>query len=227
MPLHSNLTQYAEVAAGQQQFDLQNSKMLRVSLQYGPVEALQGSMVAYQGNVTFENKGSGGLGKLVKKVATGEGASMMHIAGDGEVFLADEAHQIQVMYLENDTISINGKNVLAFSSSIAWDIQRISGGGAAMLAGGLFNMTLTGTGYVAVHTDGEPVMLDVASAPTFGDPQAVVLWTSGVQMNVKTDTTGGMKSLVRGGSGETFQLAFSGTGHVLVQPSEGPKVISA
>lgn len=227
MPLHSNLTQYAEVAPGQQQFDLQNSKMLRVSLQYGPVEAVQGAMVAYQGNVSFENKGSGGLGKLVKKVATGEGASLMHIAGDGEVFLAESAHQIQVMYLENDTISINGKNVLAFSSSIAWDIQKISGGAAAMLAGGLFNMTLTGTGYVAVHTDGDPVMLDVASAPTFGDPQAVVLWTSGVQMNVKTDTTGGLKSLARGGSGETFQLAFSGQGHVLVQPSEGPKIVTA
>ncbi len=227
MPLHSNLTQYAEVAPGQQQFDLQNSKMLRVSLQYGPVEAVSGAMVAYQGNVTFENKGSGGLGKLMKKVATGEGASLMHISGDGEVFLAESAHQVQVMYLENDTISINGKNVLAFSSSISWDIQRISGGAAAMLAGGLFNMTLTGTGYVAVHTDGDPVMLDVASAPTFGDPQAVVLWTSGVQMNVKTDTTGGLKSLARGGSGETFQLAFSGQGHVLVQPSEGPKIVTA
>ncbi len=69
-------------------------------------------------------------------------------------------------------------------------------------------------------------MLDVAQAPTFGDPNAVVMWTSGVQMNVKTDTTGGLRSLARGGSGETFQLAFSGQGHVLVQPSEGPRVVT-
>lgn len=225
MPLHSNLAQYAEIAAGEQQFQLQNSKLLRVSLVHGPVEAMAGSMVAYQGDATFENKGSGGVGKMLKKMATGEDASFMHVAGTGEVFLADEAHQVQVMYLENDTISVNGKNVLAFSSSIGWDIKRVSSGVAGMMAGGLFNVTLTGSGYVAITTDGDPVMLDVASAPTFGDPNAVVMWTSGVQMNVKTDTTGGLKSLARGGSGETFQLAFTGQGHVLVQPSEGPKVV--
>ncbi len=225
MPLHSNLAQYTEIAAGDQQFQLQNSKLLRVSLAHGPVEAAAGAMVAYQGEVTFENKGSGGLGKMLKKAATGEGTRLMHMEGRGEVFLADAAHQIQVMYLENDAISVNGKNVLAFSSSIAWDIKRVSSGVAGMMAGGLFNMTLTGSGYVAIHTDGDPVMLDVAQAPTFGDPNAVVMWTSGVQMNVKTDTTGGLRSLARGGSGETFQLAFTGHGHVLVQPSEGPQVV--
>ncbi len=225
MPLHSNLAQYAEIAAGDQQFQLQNSRLLRVSLSHGPVQAAAGSMVAYQGDVTFENKGSGGLGKMLKKAATGEGTRLMHIAGTGEVFLADEAQQVQVMYLENDQISANGKNVLAFSSSIEWDINRVSSGVAGMMAGGLFNMTLRGSGYVAIKTDGDPVMLDVASAPTFGDPNAVVMWTSGVQMNVKTDTTGGLRSLARGGSGETFQLAFTGQGQVLVQPSEGPRVV--
>ncbi len=99
MTLHSNLTQYSEIAAGDQQFQLQNAKLLRVSLNHGPVEAAAGSMVAYQGDVTFENKGSGGLGKMLKKAATGEGTRLMHIEGQGEVFLADEAHQIQVMYL--------------------------------------------------------------------------------------------------------------------------------
>ena len=225
MPLHSNLAQYTEIAAGDQQFQLQNSRLLRVSLTHGPVQASAGSMVAYQGDVTFENKGSGGLGKMLKKAATGEGTKLMEIAGTGEVFLADEAQQIQVMYLENDQISANGKSVLAFSSSIEWDINRVSSGVAGMMAGGMFNMTLKGSGYVALKTDGDPVMLDVASAPTFGDPSAVVMWTSGVQMSVKTDTTGGLKSLARGGSGETFQLAFTGQGHVLVQPSEGPRVV--
>jgi len=225
MPLHSNLAQYSEIAAGDQQFQLQNARLLRVSLTHGPVQAAAGTMVAYQGDVTFENKGSGGIGKMLKKAATGEGTKLMHIGGTGEVFLADEAQQVQVMYLENDQISANGKNVLAFSSSIEWDINRVSSGVAGMMAGGLFNMTLRGSGYVALKTDGDPVMLDVAQAPTFGDPSAVVMWTSGVEMNVKTDTTGGLKSLARGGSGETFQLAFTGQGHVLVQPSEGPRVV--
>jgi len=40
-----------------------------------------------------------------------------------------------------------------------------------------------------------------------------------VSMDIRLDT-GGLKSMVRGGTGETFQMAFGGTGYVLVQPSE-------
>ena len=90
--------------------------------------------------------------------------------------------------------------------------------GAAM-TGGLYNVSLRGTGYVAVTTKGEPVALDVSGGNTFVDPQAAVLWTAGTRMDVRVDT-GGIGSLVRGGTGETFQMAFSGQGYVLVQPSE-------
>jgi uncharacterized protein (AIM24 family) len=38
-------------------------------------------------------------------------------------------------------------------------------------------------------------------------------------MDIRVDT-GGLKSMVRGGTGETFQMAFGGNGYVLVQPSE-------
>jgi uncharacterized protein (AIM24 family) len=88
-----------------------------------------------------------------------------------------------------------------------------------MVAGGLYNVALNGTGYVAVTTKGDPVALDVASTPTFADPQAVVMWTAGVSMDLRIDT-GGLGSMIRGGSGETFQMAFGGQGYVLVQPSE-------
>ena len=130
-------------------------------------------MVAYQGDIRFENKGSGGLGKMFKQAMTGEGVNMMQCSGQGELFVADMASEVQVMYLENDLISVNGNNVLAFSSSIEWDIKRIQARGAAM-TGGLYNVELRGTGYVAITTKGDPVALDVASAPTFGDAQAVV-----------------------------------------------------
>lgn len=218
MPIHGSLfTEYQETT-GQDPFTLQNKKLLKVQMQYGPVLARTGSMIAYQGDVRFENQGSGGLSKMVKSKMTGEGVSTMTCSGTGELFLADSASEIQVFYLENDMVSVNGANVLAFSQSIEWNIERI-GSGAAMMTGGLYNVALRGTGYVAVTTKGDPVSLDVAGAPTFGDPNAVVLWTSGVQMTVKTDT-GGMKSMIRGGTGELFQLAFGGQGYVLIQPSE-------
>lgn len=218
MTIHGSLFHDFQENASQDPFSLQGKKLLKIQMGYGPVWAKTGSMVAYQGDVHFENKGAGGLGKMLKSAVTGEGVDMMQCTGQGELFVADNAADVQILYLENDALSINGNNVLAFSSSIEWDIHRVQARGAAM-AGGLYNVALRGTGYVAITTEGEPVALDVASAPTFGDAQAVVLWTAGVTMDIRVDT-GGLRSMVRGGSGETFQMAFGGQGYVLVQPSE-------
>lgn len=219
MPIHGTLFQEFAETTGADPFTLQNKKMLKVLMQYGPVNAKTGSMVAYQGDVRFTNQGSGGLNKMVKSKLTGEGVDMMSCEGTGELFLADMASEIQVFYLENDMVSVNGASILAFSQSIEWDIHRVSAGRAGAMAGGLFNVSLRGTGYVAVTTKGEPVCLDVAGAPTFADADAVVLWTSGVSMDVRVDT-GGLTSLLRGGTGEMVQMAFGGQGYVMVQPSE-------
>ena len=45
-------------------------------------------------------------------------------------------------------------------------------------------------------------------------------------MDVRVDS-GGLGSMIRGGSGEMIQMAFSGQGHVIVQPSEGRHVTVA
>lgn len=221
MTIHGSLFEQFKENTSADPFSLQNKKMLKIQMQYGPVWAKTGSMVAYQGDVRFENKGSGGLNKMFKQAMTGEGVDMMQCTGQGELFVADLASEVQVMYLENDAISVNGNNILAFSSSIDWDIHRISARGAAM-TGGLYNVSLRGTGYVAITTKGDPVALDVSGAPTFGDAEAVVMWTSGVTMDVRVDT-GGIKSMLRGGTGELLQMAFGGQGYVLVQPSESVK----
>jgi uncharacterized protein (AIM24 family) len=69
------------------------------------------------------------------------------------------------------------------------------------------------------------VLLNVASAPTFADAQAAITWSSGVTTSVKTDVN--LKTLIGRGSGESIQMAFSGQGWVLVQPSEGRVVAAA
>jgi uncharacterized protein (AIM24 family) len=217
MTLHGALFTDFKENVSNDQFSLQGKKMLKVQMGYGPVWCRAGSMVGYQGEVHFEKKGSG-LSKMVKSAVTGEGVDMMLATGQGELFCGELAHDVQILYLENDMISVNGASVLAFSSSIEWDIHRIQARGG-MMTGGLYNVSLRGTGYVAIVTDGEPVALDVASAPTFGDAQAVVLWTAGVSMDIRVDT-GGIGSMLRGGTGETFQMAFGGQGYVLIQPSE-------
>ena len=216
MTIHADFTEYKETS-GADPFTLQNKKLLKVFLQYGPIKARIGSMVAYQGDAKFEHAGSGGMSGFLKSKMTGEGVPVMDVTGSGEVFLAEQAADIQVMYLEDDSIWVNGANVLAFSGSISYDIKMV--GGAGSMAGGMYNVVLTGTGYVAITCDGPPVVLDVAGAPTFADPQAVVMWTHGVQMSVKSDVS--VKTFIGKGSGETFQMGFSGEGWVMIQPSEG------
>src|SRR4051794_29417967 len=175
-------------------------------------------MVAYQGDVKFEHAGTGGMARLVKKMTTGEDVKFMKCTGSGELFLAEQAQEIHILKLEDDQITCNGANLLAFDAGIDWDITRVEGAGG-VLAGGLFNVALRGSGYVALLSDGPPVLLDIGEAPTFADPNAAITWSSGVRTRLKTDIN--VKTLIGKGSGETFQVGFEGTGWVLVQPSEG------
>jgi uncharacterized protein (AIM24 family) len=215
--LQSTLGEFQETQS-QQAFALQNSKLLKVSLNQITIQAKAGSMVAYQGDVSFEHAGSGGMGRLLKKAVTGEGTTLMKMSGTGEVFLADTAQEIHLLYLENDAITVNGSNLLAFDAGIEWDIKRVEGV-SGMMGGGLFNMALTGTGWVAIISDGPPVLLNTGEAPTFADPQAAITWASSVQTGIKTDIK--LKNFIGRGSGESVQMSFAGPGWVLVQPSEG------
>src|ERR687898_405551 len=215
--LQSTLAEFQETKS-EQPFALQNSKLLKVSLDQITIQAKAGAMVAYQGDVSFEHAGSGGLSRMVKKAVSGEGTTLMKMAGTGEVFLADTAQDIHLIYLENDAITVNGSNLLAFDAGIDWDIKRVEGV-SGMMGGGLFNTALEGTGWVAIISDGPPVLLNTGEAPTFADPQAAITWASSLQTGIKTDIK--LKNFIGRGSGESVQMSFAGQGWVLVQPSEG------
>ncbi|MGH2991010.1 MAG: AIM24 family protein [Solirubrobacterales bacterium] len=148
----------------------------------------------------------------------------MQIEGSGEVFLADMAQDVQLLQLDGDTITANGANVLAFDAGIGWDITRVEGV-SGMLGGGLYNMELKGSGWVALVSDGPPVMIELDGSETFADPQAAITWSSGLTTSVKTDVN--VKTQVGRGSGETVQIAYSGKGWLLIQPSEGREMGAA
>jgi uncharacterized protein (AIM24 family) len=206
-------------AASADGFGLQNSKMLKVTLSGGTLMARQGTMVAYQGDVSFDYQSAGGIGKMLKKAVTGEGVDLMRVSGTGDVFFADFASDVHVVELDgSDGLSVNGASVLAFEPTLAWDIKMI--GSAGMLGGGLFNTHFTCSGKLAITTRGTPVVLSV-DAPTFVDTDAVVAWSASLQTSLKSS---GFKAsaLIGRGSGEAFQLGFAGQGFVVVQPSENP-----
>ncbi len=198
---------------------LQSKKMLRVSLGDDLLSA-KGAMVAFQGQIQFHHEGSGSLGKFVKRALTSEDTPLMRVSGQGEVFFARESADVFLVTLEGDGISVNGSSLLAFDAALTWDVHRTKGAG--MMTGGLFNTLIQGQGTVALTSDGQPMLLDCSTQPTFTDPNATVCWSANLTPNVVSSMN--VKSLLRGGSGEAFQYQFQGPGFVVVQPSEGPTV---
>jgi uncharacterized protein (AIM24 family) len=64
-----------------------------------------------------------------------------------------------------------------------------------------------------------PIVVDCAQAgETCVDPDALVAWSTSLQMKGKRSFKA--SSLIGRGSGEAYQIAFSGQGFVVVQPSE-------
>jgi uncharacterized protein (AIM24 family) len=217
MAVEQALQEFRETESGEG-FSLQNERLLKVELSDVTIQAKLGSMVAYQGEVKFERAAVGGMARLVKKVATGEGAKLMKISGSGEVFLADHAQEVHLIKLADDHITVNSDNLLAFEDGIDWDIRKVEGA-SGMLAGGLFNLELKGSGWVALLSDGPPMLLQLKDDPAYADPQAAITWSSGVKTSIKSDVN--LKTLIGRGSGETLQMQFAGDGWLLVQPSEG------
>src|SRR5690606_2868253 len=215
--------QASQRTSSPERWALQNSQMLRVG--FGPdVLAAKGSMVAYQGNLTFTAERTGSMAKLAKKVVTSENVALMRVSGQGEAWFAQDAGYVYTLELENEGISLTARNLLAFDATLSWDISRVRGAG--ILAGnGLFNTTVGGTGTVAVTSVGKPTVFDCSEQPVLVDPNSTVLWSANLAPTVHNSMN--MGSMVRGGSGEAIQYVFHGPGFVVVQAHEWSPVQGA
>ena len=207
-------------------FELESDRMLEVNVN-GRVWSKLGAMVAYRGQVRFNREGAleGGLGKALKKFVSGEVAPLVKIDGQGKVYLADEGKHITILLLQDDTIHVNGNDLLAFEDTVSYDItmhRRIAG----MMAGGLFSVRLTGQGLVALMSHGHPLTLRCSAAdPITTDPNATIAWSGNLSPELKTDIS--FRTLIGRGGGETFQMHFRGDGFVVVQPYEEVPVTTA
>jgi len=199
---------------------LQNGYLLKATLG-PPVIATKGSMVAYQGQVSFEHRSAGSLGRLLRRAATSEDTPLMTVSGQGQVFFADSGRHVFLVDLEgpHDALSVSGASLLAFEYALDHDVHRVKGVG--MVAAGAFNTLLRGQGRVALTCHGTPLVLDCSRQPAYVDVNAVVCWSASLQPTVQSSMK--IRSMLRGGSGEAFQYVFHGPGFVVVQPSEGPR----
>ena len=204
---------------GQGLFEMESERLLEVNLD-GMVWTKMGSMVAYHGDIKFTREAilEHGLGKLLKKAISGEGARLTKAEGRGRLYLADKGKKISILKLAGESIYVNGNDLLAFEKTIDWDIKLMKKV-AGMLAGGLFNVRLEGTGMVAITTHYDPLTLMVKpGAPVKTDPNATVAWSGNLMPEFKTDIS--LKTFFGRGSGESFQMEFNGDGFVVIQPYE-------
>lgn len=200
-------------------FELERDRLLEINLD-GKIWTKMGSMVAYLGDIKFTREGvmEHGIGKMLKKAVTGEGVSLTKAEGTGKLYLADSGKKISVINLDNQSIFVNGNDLLAFEESITWDIKMLKKV-AGLMAGGLFNVKLEGTGMIAITTHYDPLTLKVTPEnPIFTDPNATVAWSGNLQPDLKTDVS--LKTFVGLSSGESLQMAFKGEGFVVIQPYE-------
>lgn len=200
-------------------FELETPRILEVNLK-DLVWAKTGSMISYTGQMKFERERvlEHGVGQMFKKALTGEGTSLMKATGNGRLYLADQGKKITIFELNNESITVNGNDLLAFEPSIEWDIKLMRKM-AGMMSGGLFNVNLQGTGRVAITSHYEPLTLLVRPGePVITDPNATVAWSGDLTPEFRTDIS--FRTFLGRGSGESIQMEFSGEGFVIVQPFE-------
>ena len=213
------VNQTAQKDRGEGLFELESDRLLEVNIN-GMVWTKMGSMVAYRGDIKFTREGilEHGIGKFLKKAVSGEGARLTKADGRGQLYLADTGKKVTILDLQSEAIFINGNDLLAFEDGLQWDIKimrKITG----MMAGGLFNVRLEGTGMVAMTTHYDPMTLTVTPGnPVIVDPNATVAWSGSLTPEFRTDIS--LKTFFGRGSGESIQMEFAGDGFVVIQPYE-------
>ncbi len=198
-----------------------SGRVLQVDLHGDAVRAVQGAMVAYTGTVEFRNAGMGGgdgVRAALKRRAGGESLQLMECTGTGQVHLAVDAQYVSVVDLAGDTLSVESESVLAVTPGLKLDVK-FAGLGGAMSGQGVATTTVTGSGQVAVLSDGPMIVLEVVPGqPLVVDPDAFV--ASSGQLSTSIVSGVSWRSLVGEGSGEAFSMRFDGSGLVCIQPAE-------
>ncbi|MCN9240167.1 AIM24 family protein [Streptomyces sp. RY43-2] len=201
-------------------FRLQDSKVLAVDMTGDAVKAKNGSMVAYDGQMTFKKLTGGGDGirGMVTRRLTGERMAVMEVKGHGTCWFADRAAEINLVQLQGEKLYVESSNLLATDAGLRTGTT-FTGLRGASQGNGLFTTTVEGHGQAAIMSDGRAVVLRVsAQYPLTVDPGAYVAHQGNLRQTLQSGVT--FRTFMGEGGGEAFQIRFEGDGLVYVQPSE-------
>jgi uncharacterized protein (AIM24 family) len=194
--------------------------VLAVEMSGDAVKARAGSMVAYDGRMTFKKLTGGGEGLrgMVTRRLTGEQMTMMEVKGHGTCWFADRATEINLVRLGGDKLHVESGNLLATEAGLRTGTT-FTGLRGASQGNGLFTTTVEGHGQAAIMSDGPAVALRVSARyPLTVDPGAYVAHQGEVRQSFQSGVT--FRTFLGEGGGEAFQIRFEGEGLVYVQPSE-------
>lgn len=219
---------------GDERFALQNPQLLRVVLDgRSEVLARSGAMVAHTGRVQFtgwnrpggrgrnrQQQGQGGQGGQGRREQQPPALDLMACSGTGTVYLANLAQHLHILELRRERLTVTSSYVLALDTGIDWQVVDIEGG--ERISGvGTHSLELSGSGTLVVMTSGKPLVMPVRSGQyVYADADAVVGWSSALEVQLQAQSSNTEAWRRRGTATEGWELSFTGDGFVIVQPSE-------
>ncbi|MFI5675018.1 AIM24 family protein [Streptomyces cellulosae] len=217
--MHSTLFAHVPVESTGR-YTLQNPQLLKTDVTQGSsaVLARQGAMVAFEGQVEFDSQYRNRSWRNVERM-TGERLELMRCKGNGVVYLANLAQHLHVMEVGRG-LTVDSSYVLAFDGSLGVGIVAVDSA-VEIASAGAYNLELSGSGQVVLMTSGEPLVMEVTPEKNVCcDADAVVAWSTSLRTQLQAPTSTSAVWRRKGSTGEGWEMQFSGTGYVLVQPSE-------
>lgn len=191
--------------------------MYGVTVQAGAMQWMSGGV-----SMTSGVKGVGNfLGKMVSSAVTGESAVKPEYTGPGNLMLEPTYRHILLMDVsEWGTIVLDDGLFLACENTLKSKVVARSNVSSAVLGGeGLFNLSLTGNGIVALES---PVPMDELIEVKLQDDcikidgNMAIAWSDSLNFTVEKS---GKSLLGSAASGEGFVNVYRGTGTVLMAPT--------
>jgi len=206
----------SDTGAADSKFVKSAERIVRINVD-GRALVKLGSMVAHYGDIQFKRLPmlkAEGIGEKLLRTQT----PLVSAEGKGVVYCATKGWPVRVIKLAGQSVNVSGNELLAFEDSLQFDMFMVDAK-LSLTSGGVFGVKLSGTGSLAIAAHGDVMVLPVTpGSDLLTDPHATVAWTEGLEPILATDLS--WKSLIGKGGGEAAQMHFSGTGEVVIQPSE-------
>jgi uncharacterized protein (AIM24 family) len=188
-----------------------------ITLQAGAMQWTVGDV-----NATTGVKGVGDLlGKAVRGKATGESAIKPEYVGNGMLVTEPTYKYLNIMHTDDwgGSVVLEDGLFLACESTLKHRaVMRSNLSSAALGNEGLFNLTLTGSGYFVIEADcprEELITVELENDELKIDGNYAIAWSTGLQFTVERSG----KSLIgSAASGEGLVNVYRGTGKVAMMP---------